>query len=115
MLLGESVGGPFWVFVAFGDVPSAWTLASGGLLIATLIGHEVAGMVARAAEEEELGHLDASKAQPLIDGGSRSSSLATMTQSPLLGAHSLCASPLLAVPSMELLHGGASGYVPPKA
>ena len=26
----------------FGDVPSAWTVAGGALLLATLIGHEVA-------------------------------------------------------------------------
>ena len=45
VLLGESVGGPFWVFLAFGDVPSVWTLASGALLITTLVGHEVAGML----------------------------------------------------------------------
>lgn len=122
VLLGESVGGPLWVFLAFGDVPSVWTLASGALLIATLIGHEVAGMMAPADDE-----LDDTKAEPLMDA-SRNSSLTNIAQSPLLGAHSLCASPppsergafLLppTVATKELLHvgvGASGGYVPPKA
>ena len=50
MLLFESVGGPLWVFVGFGDVPSPWTLASGALLIGALVGHEVAAM--HAPDEE---------------------------------------------------------------
>lgn len=44
VLLFESVGGPLWVFVGFGDVPSPWTLASGALLIGALVGHEIAAM-----------------------------------------------------------------------
>ena len=47
VLLFESVGGPLWVFVGFGDVPSPWTLASGALLIGALLGHEVAAMYAQ--------------------------------------------------------------------
>ena len=38
----ENILAPLWVFARFGDVPSAWTVAGGGLLLATLIGHEVA-------------------------------------------------------------------------
>ena len=122
VLLGESVGGPFWVFVAFGDVPSGWTLASGALLIATLIGHEVAGMLAPADDEKEN-----NKAAPLMDA-SRNSSLTSIASSPQLGAHSLCASPpasergaflpLPTVATKEMLKvgvGASGGYVPPKA
>ena len=53
MLLFESVGGPLWVFVGFGDVPSPWTLASGALLIGALVGHEVAAMHAPDEEGDE--------------------------------------------------------------
>ena len=38
----ENILAPLWVFARFGDVPSAWTVAGGALLLATLIGHEVA-------------------------------------------------------------------------
>ena len=38
----ENILAPLWVFARFGDVPSAWTVAGGGLLLATLVGHEAA-------------------------------------------------------------------------
>ena len=38
----ENILAPLWVFARFGDVPSAWTVAGGAILLATLIGHEVA-------------------------------------------------------------------------
>ena len=38
----ENILAPLWVFARFGDVPSAWTVAGGALLLATLVGHEVA-------------------------------------------------------------------------
>ena len=44
----ENILAPLWVFARFGDVPSAWTVAGGALLLATLIGHEVAA--ARSSE-----------------------------------------------------------------
>ena len=47
ILLLEVVGGPIWVFFIYGDVPSPWTLASGGLLVSALVGHEIAGMNAK--------------------------------------------------------------------
>ena len=43
VLLLEAVFAPVWVFLAFGDVPSMWTFIGGGLLLATLAGHELAG------------------------------------------------------------------------
>ena len=50
ILLGETVFGPLWVWVAYGDMPDVWTLAGGGLLLFTLVGHEVAGMIEEAAQ-----------------------------------------------------------------
>lgn len=44
ILLGETLFGPVWVYFMFGVVPSGWTLAGGALLLATLTGHEIAGM-----------------------------------------------------------------------
>ena len=44
----ENILAPLWVFARFGDVPSAWTVAGGALLLATLIGHELAA--ARSSE-----------------------------------------------------------------
>ena len=38
----ENILAPLWVFARFGDVPSGWTVAGGALLLATLVGHEVA-------------------------------------------------------------------------
>ena len=43
ILLLEDITGPLWVFCRFGDVPSPWTVGGGVLLLATLVGHEVAG------------------------------------------------------------------------
>jgi hypothetical protein len=40
VMLLEDVLGPFWVYLRFGDVPSAWTFAGGALLLATLATHE---------------------------------------------------------------------------
>ena len=88
ILLGETLFGPFWVWVAYGDVPdgtrttdrrlkrgsssalpppptprhrssarAGWTLAGGSLLLLTLIGHELAGMVEmRKAAEAAAAH-----------------------------------------------------------
>lgn len=53
VLLLETVGGPIWVFLFYGDVPNAWTLASGGLLITALVGHELAGMAEGDEVDEE--------------------------------------------------------------
>jgi len=43
ILLLEDITGPLWVYCRFGDVPSAWTMAGGALLLTTLVGHELAG------------------------------------------------------------------------
>ena len=75
MLLFESVGGPLWVFVGFGDVPSPWTLASGALLIGALVGHEVAAM---HAPDEEVDDWDSPGAPGVPD----------LISSPRLGAMS---------------------------
>jgi len=40
VLLLEVILGPLWVFVAYGDVPSRWTLIGGSLLLAVLALHE---------------------------------------------------------------------------
>lgn len=52
ILLAETILGPLWVWIAYGEVPDEWTLAGGGMLLATLIGHELAGMrdASRAAD-----------------------------------------------------------------
>jgi drug/metabolite transporter (DMT)-like permease len=44
ILLLETLLGPFWVFVFFGDVPPKWTLIGGALLILTLVVHECANL-----------------------------------------------------------------------
>ena len=41
MLLLEVVLGPFWVYLRFGDVPSAWVVGGGALLLGTLAWHEL--------------------------------------------------------------------------
>jgi len=54
ILLGETLIGPLWVYWGFGVVPSAWTLLGGGLLMFTLVGHEVAGFGVAEADVEAL-------------------------------------------------------------
>ncbi|EOD34887.1 hypothetical protein EMIHUDRAFT_111090 [Emiliania huxleyi CCMP1516] len=49
IMLGEAAFSPLWVFLAFGETPTAWTLAALGLLLLALAGHEVAGMHAQQA------------------------------------------------------------------
>ena len=100
MLLFESVGGPLWVFVGFGDVPSPWTLASGALLIGALVGHEIAAMYAYDEDLDE-----GSPPGGLM--GSRVPSISSLPSSPLfppkksapLLASPFSASPFLASPS----------------
>ena len=45
ILLGETIFGPFWVWVVYGDMPGPWTVAGGALLLLTLVGHEVTGIL----------------------------------------------------------------------
>ena len=45
----ETVLGPLGVFLAFGEVPSRWTLAGGALLLGALAAHELAAPVDEAA------------------------------------------------------------------
>jgi len=52
VLLGETVIGPIWVFFGFGDVPAVWTLIGGALLLCTLVGHEVAGLLQNEMPDE---------------------------------------------------------------
>lgn len=44
ILLAETILGPLVIWMAYGDIPDEWTLGGGALLLATLVGHEVAGM-----------------------------------------------------------------------
>ena len=44
ILLMETVCGPLWVFLRFGDAPSVWTLAGGAVLIVALAVHEIVGL-----------------------------------------------------------------------
>lgn len=56
ILLMETVCGPLWVFLRFGDVPSNWTLAGGAVLVAALAAHELVGMQeARSAGSDNTG------------------------------------------------------------
>ena len=57
ILLMETVFGPIWVFLRFGDVPSPWTIAGGAVLVCALAVHEVLGMYSGAARTS---HSDAS-------------------------------------------------------
>jgi hypothetical protein len=47
----ETILGPFFIFLWFGETPGPWTLAGGALLFATLVLHEAAGMFDRHADE----------------------------------------------------------------
>ena len=78
MLLFESVGGPLWVFVGFGDVPSPWTLASGALLIGALVGHEVAAMYAQDEDVDDWG----SPGAPGLLSSPRGGNLSSLPSSP---------------------------------
>uniref|UniRef100_A0A7S0ALK0 EamA domain-containing protein n=1 Tax=Pyrodinium bahamense TaxID=73915 RepID=A0A7S0ALK0_9DINO len=49
IMLLEVILGPFWVLLAYGDVPPLWTLAGGGLLLLTLAGHEVTALLGGSA------------------------------------------------------------------
>ena len=53
VLLGETIFGPLWVWICYGDMPTAWTLAGGALLLLTLGGHEVASLRAEALAAAE--------------------------------------------------------------
>ena len=44
IMMLETLLGPFWVFLRFGDVPSSWTLAGGAVLLTALFAHEVAAI-----------------------------------------------------------------------
>ena len=55
VLLLENLLGPTWVFLGFGDVPSAWTFGGGALLLSTLAVYEVHGGWRAAKAKGELG------------------------------------------------------------
>jgi drug/metabolite transporter (DMT)-like permease len=57
VMLLEVILGPLWVWVRFGNVPSAWTLAGGVLLLATLAGYEVVGGDAGDPQRKQAGGL----------------------------------------------------------
>lgn len=59
----EVLLGPFWVFVRFGDVPSAWTVAGGTVLMAALAWHEVVTSRSRRQQDDVL-DMDAQSDQP---------------------------------------------------
>lgn len=44
----EMIVSPFWVFLFLGSVPSWWTIAGGGMLVATLAAHELSLCVCKA-------------------------------------------------------------------
>ena len=101
MLLFESVGGPLWVFVGFGDVPSPWTLASGALLIGALVGHEVAAMHAPDEEVDDWDSPGAPGAPDLISSP-RLGAMSRPPSSPSSGRAArryLSSAPALAAPS----------------
>ena len=88
ILLMETVCGPLWVFLRFGDAPSVWTLAGGAVLICALAVHELLGL--RAA-------VGSGTASP---GGASTSPASRMTLSPPL-------------PSAQLLRTAAGATVVP--
>ena len=54
ILLMETVCGPLWVFLRFGDLPSVWTIAGGAVLVCALAVHEILGMrEARTSEADD--------------------------------------------------------------
>lgn len=85
ILLVETVCGPLWIFLRFGDVPSSWTIAGGAVLLCALALHEVLGM---RDEDRELdgggwgGGGVGSRADSLVDYSSGASSPVVMRLSP---------------------------------
>ena len=70
ILLMETVCGPLWVFLRFGDAPTMWTLVGGAILVTALAVHELLGMwdestVAAVAEAR------ASRGSPIDTPGTR--------------------------------------------
>ena len=51
-LLLETVVGPFWVWLAHGEVPSGRAFLGGAIVIAALAGHAIAALRRGPAEEE---------------------------------------------------------------
>ena len=51
IMLLETVFAPVWVFFAFGEVPSPWTILGGVILLGALAFHELAGTEAGSGEE----------------------------------------------------------------
>eukprot|EP00929_Paragymnodinium_shiwhaense_P120910 TRINITY_DN92982_c0_g1_i1.p1 TRINITY_DN92982_c0_g1~~TRINITY_DN92982_c0_g1_i1.p1 ORF type:complete len:361 (-),score=65.43 TRINITY_DN92982_c0_g1_i1:353-1435(-) len=60
IMLMETVCGPLWVYLRFGDVPSVWTMAGGALLVTGLAVHELLGLhAARVADADAATQLNA--------------------------------------------------------
>lgn len=51
LVLGETLLGPFWVWLAFGEAPGPRTLAGGGIVLAALAGHLGWQLAARRPKE----------------------------------------------------------------
>merc|ERR1712161_109944 len=49
-ILVQTVLGPFFVYLAYGDVPSVWTLVGGSLLLVVLAVHESRPLFEKARE-----------------------------------------------------------------
>jgi drug/metabolite transporter (DMT)-like permease len=69
VMLLEVVLGPMWVWLRFGDVPSAWTLAGGTVLLATLAGHELVGGDAGDPLRKQVGTLPRHQSAPDVMSG----------------------------------------------
>ena len=65
ILLGEQVLSPVWTYLGVGEVPSNFAIGGGGLLVATLAMHELAGLV----EERREARKASMAPQPQQQGG----------------------------------------------
>ena len=64
ILLMETVCGPLWVFLRFGDKPTVWTIAGGAVLIVSLAAHEIAGLTESSRQMAAVARLSGSPPPP---------------------------------------------------
>jgi len=66
ILLMETICGPLWVFLRFGDVPSVWTVAGGAVLVCALAAHELLGMHDSQKSDTSSSALDLATKSPVM-------------------------------------------------
>ena len=68
ILLMETVCGPLWVFLRFGDAPNSWTMGGGAVLVVALAAHELAGLHESTKQMAAISRLSGSPPPARFDG-----------------------------------------------